>query len=126
MKRLCVLTQCALRLISHRVRMESYFRVARDSATIVWSGSNDKGRCCSWTMTLASSLHCAIAACLLSRPSKSCYYGILLLYKFNLFSRACFQLPSEIFTLVFPSSSFYRPATLGTLRSLLLWLFVAL
>ena len=61
-----MLTKCVLRLISHGVRMESYFSVARDTATIVRSGSNDKGGCCSWTMALASSLHCAIAACLLA------------------------------------------------------------
>ena len=42
MKRMGVLTKCALRLISHRVRMETYFSVARDSATLFGVGAMTK------------------------------------------------------------------------------------
>ena len=37
-----MLTKCALRLISHRTRMESYFSVARDSATLFGVGAMTK------------------------------------------------------------------------------------
>jgi hypothetical protein len=42
MKRMGVLTKCALRLISYRIRMESYFSVARDSATLFGVGAMTK------------------------------------------------------------------------------------
>ena len=37
-----MLTKCALRLISHSVRMVSYFSVARDSATLFGVGAMTK------------------------------------------------------------------------------------